>query len=122
MISRVAEACFWLHRYMERADNTARLLRVNHSFVLDVSLPGAQVTLGTPPTEIPADSLLVIPVEVVKTGALASGTIEADYAWRMPRRVRHINSNPSSKTSPLIPPGFFFETEYVIELAVFDPA
>lgn len=39
MISRVAEACFWLHRYAERADNTARLLRVNHSFVLDVSLP-----------------------------------------------------------------------------------
>ncbi|GAB4559311.1 MAG: alpha-E domain-containing protein [Haliangiales bacterium] len=39
MISRVAESCFWLHRYIERADNTARLLRVNRSFVLDVPLP-----------------------------------------------------------------------------------
>lgn len=39
MISRVAESCFWLHRYMERADNTARLLRVNRSFVLDLQLP-----------------------------------------------------------------------------------
>jgi uncharacterized alpha-E superfamily protein len=41
VISRVAEACFWLHRYIERADNTARLLRVNRSFVLDVNLPQA---------------------------------------------------------------------------------
>ncbi len=39
MISRVAESCFWLHRYVERADNVARLLRVNRSFVLDVRLP-----------------------------------------------------------------------------------
>jgi uncharacterized alpha-E superfamily protein len=39
VISRVAESCFWLHRYVERADNTARLLRVNRAFVLDVSLP-----------------------------------------------------------------------------------
>jgi uncharacterized alpha-E superfamily protein len=38
MISRVAEACFWLHRYVERAENTARLLSVNQAFVLDVSL------------------------------------------------------------------------------------
>ncbi len=39
MISRVAEACFWFHRHLERADSTARLLRVNRSFLLDVSLP-----------------------------------------------------------------------------------
>lgn len=38
MISRVAEACFWLHRYIERLENTARLLQVNRMFVLDVSL------------------------------------------------------------------------------------
>ena len=39
MISRVAESCFWLGRYIERADNTARLLQTNHSFVLDVNSP-----------------------------------------------------------------------------------
>ncbi len=39
MISRVAESCFWLHRYMERAENAARLLEVNLSFVLDASVP-----------------------------------------------------------------------------------
>ena len=42
MISRVAESCFWLHRYIERMENTARLLRVNRAFVLDVSLPDHQ--------------------------------------------------------------------------------
>ena len=36
MISRVAGCCFWMHRYVERAENVARLLKVNRSFVLDV--------------------------------------------------------------------------------------
>ncbi len=39
MISRVAEACFWLHRQIERADAIARLSRVNQGFVLDADLP-----------------------------------------------------------------------------------
>lgn len=39
MISRVAESCFWLQRYMERIENAARLLEANLSFVLDVSVP-----------------------------------------------------------------------------------
>lgn len=36
MISRVAGSCFWMHRYVERVENLARLLRVNRSFLLDV--------------------------------------------------------------------------------------
>jgi len=36
MISRVAGSCFWLQRYVERAESMARLLRVNRSFILDV--------------------------------------------------------------------------------------
>lgn len=36
MIARVAESCFWLHRYIERVDNTARLIGVNFAFLLDV--------------------------------------------------------------------------------------
>ncbi len=39
MISRVAEICHWLLRYVERADCTARLLRVHSGMVLDVALP-----------------------------------------------------------------------------------
>ncbi|MGD8859116.1 MAG: alpha-E domain-containing protein [Myxococcales bacterium] len=38
MISRQAECCFWMYRYVERAENCARLLTVNRSFVLDVPL------------------------------------------------------------------------------------
>jgi len=39
MISRVAESCFWLNRYVERAESTSRLLSVNRAFELDVDLP-----------------------------------------------------------------------------------
>lgn len=39
MISRVAESCFWMHRYIERAESMARMIRVNSGFLLDVALP-----------------------------------------------------------------------------------
>lgn len=39
MISRVAEHCYWLSRYLERAENTARLLEVNDSLLLDFDVP-----------------------------------------------------------------------------------
>jgi uncharacterized alpha-E superfamily protein len=35
MLSRVAENIYWLSRYVERAENTARLVRVNSILVLD---------------------------------------------------------------------------------------
>lgn len=35
MLSRVAENVYWLARYVERAENTARMLRVNTRLVLD---------------------------------------------------------------------------------------
>jgi uncharacterized repeat protein (TIGR01451 family) len=87
-----------------------------------INLPGAQTTLGTLAAEIPPDSLVTLPVEVVKTGALTPGTIEVDYAWqRALDEYVTFTFNPSSKTSPLIPPGFVFDTTYGIEPAVFDP-
>jgi uncharacterized alpha-E superfamily protein len=42
VISRVAESCFWLHRYIERAESMARMLEVNRAFVLDADLPELQ--------------------------------------------------------------------------------
>lgn len=42
MISRVASNCFWMHRYVERVENMARMLQVNFAFVLDVSLPAVE--------------------------------------------------------------------------------
>jgi len=38
MISRAAESCFWLNRYLERIASLARLLEVGHAFQLDVDL------------------------------------------------------------------------------------
>lgn len=42
MISRVADSCFWLTRYLERVDTWSRLLEVTSSFSLDVDLDGAE--------------------------------------------------------------------------------
>lgn len=39
MISRVAEHCYWLSRYLERAENTARVLEVNQTLLLDLEAP-----------------------------------------------------------------------------------
>lgn len=38
MISRVAEACFWLNRYVERVEVLSRILGVNAAFQLDSGL------------------------------------------------------------------------------------
>jgi uncharacterized alpha-E superfamily protein len=39
VIARVAESCFWLQRYVERFDYTARLISINLETLLDVELP-----------------------------------------------------------------------------------
>jgi len=56
MISRVAEDCFWLFRNIERANSTARLLRVHSGMILDAALPPSRtwrpllIVLGEEPT------------------------------------------------------------------------
>ena len=42
MISRVAEHCYWMSRYLERAENTARVLEVNQTLLLDFPIPMEQ--------------------------------------------------------------------------------
>ena len=42
MISRVAEHCYWMSRYLERAESTARILDVNHTLLLDFVVPVEQ--------------------------------------------------------------------------------
>ena len=42
MISRVAESCFWLNRYVERVEVLARMLGVNFALQLDLELPKAE--------------------------------------------------------------------------------
>jgi len=38
VISRVAENCFWLHRYVERLETTARLVSINRMVILDAGI------------------------------------------------------------------------------------
>ncbi len=38
MISRVADGCFWMTRYLERVDTQARLLDVHHALHIDAAL------------------------------------------------------------------------------------
>src|SRR5579871_6495067 len=42
MISRVAEHCFWMSRYLERLENSARVLDVNQTLLLDFHVPAEQ--------------------------------------------------------------------------------
>jgi uncharacterized alpha-E superfamily protein len=39
MISRVAEHCFWVGRYLDRAESTARLLQVTRALAFDAEMP-----------------------------------------------------------------------------------
>ena len=42
MLSRVAESVFWMHRYLERAENVARFVDVNYNLTLDMGEEIAQ--------------------------------------------------------------------------------
>jgi uncharacterized alpha-E superfamily protein len=39
MIARAADHCFWLGRYIERTENTARVLQATGALALDAELP-----------------------------------------------------------------------------------
>ena len=42
MLSRVADSLYWLNRYIERAENTARIIDANLHFLLDSEIPDAE--------------------------------------------------------------------------------
>ncbi|PTL82401.1 alpha-E domain-containing protein [Vitiosangium sp. GDMCC 1.1324] len=42
MIARIAEHCFWLGRYLERAESTARVLQMTGQLALDAEIPPEQ--------------------------------------------------------------------------------
>lgn len=87
MISRVANSCFWLHRYLERMDCTARLLDTNHAFVLD------ETGDDSPPWRPMLAAAGEEPrfAELVGAASLASGEAVQDYmTWdeRNPSSIR----------------------------------
>ena len=42
MLSRVAESVYWMCRYIERAESTARLLQVTRALAFDAELPALE--------------------------------------------------------------------------------
>ena len=52
MLSRVAERIYWMARYLERAENTARIVNVNTNLLLDLPILEAEATLPLPVTTI----------------------------------------------------------------------
>ena len=60
MLSRVAEHLYWMSRYLERAEHTARLIDVHHNLILDIGAESADqgwrrvlTCLGSPLPEEP---------------------------------------------------------------------
>ena len=37
MLSRIADSLYWMGRYIERAENTCRLLKATHEFTVELS-------------------------------------------------------------------------------------
>lgn len=48
LISRVAESCFWMTRYLERAEATSRMVAVHRQWALDAVLEGSAVDAWMP--------------------------------------------------------------------------
>jgi uncharacterized alpha-E superfamily protein len=83
MISRVAEQCFWMSRYLERAENTARILEVNQSHLLDFDVPVEQQW----------QPILIISGIHEFAGEVDADTVQEHMTWEM--------TNPSSIAASL---------------------
>lgn len=55
LLSRAADSLFWMSRYLERAENVARMIAVNHHLLLD--LPGNRHAQWMPLIQISGDEL-----------------------------------------------------------------
>ena len=91
MLSRVADALFWMGRYLERAEHTARVLEVTRAILVDLNevdpeaargqWQGALFALAMP--DAPTERLLFDPSESTSL----VGCISRARAWAMRLRV-----------------------------------
>ena len=111
MLSRIAESLFWIGRYVERADETARILDVHIHYLLEGPAPDAaqtaQVLLDTMgvPVTLDADDPPELPVgiapEQIPVGPLAPATVRAFDAQAVTEILAFDETNPSSIVSAL---------------------
>ena len=95
MLSRVADALFWMGRYLERAEHTARVLEVTRAILVDLSevdpeaariqWQGALFALAMP--DVPTERLLFDPAE--STSLVGNISRARENA----RQVREVISN-----------------------------
>ena len=96
MLSRVANAIHWMCRYVERADNVARFIQVNHEFNLDNSA-GAHEQWG-PLISITSDDALFRKKygEATKRNVLAFLVCDDDYPSSIVSCLRAARENARS--------------------------
>src|ERR1700759_4557715 len=97
MLSRVAEALFWVGRYVERAEDTARLLDVHfHEVLEDPGVDEAHAcgvllsVMGVPAdtADTPRDSRAVLELLGYAEGSSSSIVGALSAAWENARRAR----------------------------------
>ncbi|MCW3095683.1 MAG: hypothetical protein JWL77_1301 [Chthonomonadaceae bacterium] len=92
MLSRDADSCYWIGRYVERAEATARMVDVHYHAALETTLPAEDLDRDDPFTPMRWASLLAI--------SGSSKDYHARYATENDHDVIHFfvfdNDNPSS--------------------------
>ncbi len=94
MISRVADYCFWLGRYLDRTESTARLLQATRTLVFDADLP---VTRCWQPLVIVSGEEAAFTARH-GVGALGNGEVVQEYmTWSRENMVSLANSASAAR-------------------------
>lgn len=93
MLSRVADACYWIGRYLERAENVARFADVNQYLLAD--FPEGDARQWRPLVEITGDDALFEATfgEPVRENVLRFLTFDTNYANSIAACVRQAREN-----------------------------
>ncbi|QZY30342.1 alpha-E domain-containing protein [Nocardioides coralli] len=96
MLSRIAESMFWIGRYVERAEDTARILDVQTQLLMEDSAGEEEVTcrnllsiMGVPaPADTPVDTALMLEMLAYDSTSPASVAAVLGAARESARRAR----------------------------------
>ncbi|MEM1246457.1 MAG: alpha-E domain-containing protein [Acidobacteriota bacterium] len=78
MISRVAESCFWMQRYLARMESTAHLLSTTHAFAMDSGIPPL---LAWPPLVVVSGELEGFTERLGEEALGDAEKVEQDMTW-----------------------------------------
>ncbi len=96
MLSRVADSCYWIGRYLERAESVARFADVNQHLLVD--LPGDRGEQWAPLVQITGDDAYFTSVygEATRESVLRFLTFDPDYLSSIACCVRQARENARS--------------------------